>query len=115
MNEPKLRLLRLEEVKGANRLSVIKTRGALANPTDFADLEGSLWQTYIKDNYEVDKKGNKRHYRTRELICGNYYLEKQDRDEKICRISSFTDFVGLCKRRAYVDVRGMPSTGYSEQ
>jgi len=85
MREFKLRLPRLDEVKGENRLSVIKTRGAKANPTEFANRMGCKWDYYIKDNIKEGKRGKKVYYRTKELICGNYYLEKQDIDEKILK------------------------------
>lgn len=74
-NKPKLRLPRLDEVKGKNELEVIRETGARAYPTDFAKMMGCA----IYVGYSPDGE------------FGYYYLEEQDTDDEILKeIGSLT-------------------------
>ncbi len=80
-NKPKLRLPRLDEVKGKNELEVIRETGARAYPTDFAKMMGCAIYSEYSDDGEF----------------GYYYLEEQDTDDEILKeigsITKSSDFL----------------------
>ncbi len=66
MREFKLRLPRLDEVKGENRLSFIKSRGAVAFISEYGICLGASYEK-VYGNINSDRQ-----------YLGLYYTEKQD-------------------------------------
>ncbi len=76
-SEQKLRLPRLDEVIGENRLSFIESRGAVAYISDFATCLGASYKI-VYGNIKSDRK-----------MLGRYYIEKQNPNDSEVTVISY--------------------------